>query len=166
MFSSYSLCLLNPLQQVRWPLPRRKVGSARQSTIGPSSSTLQQPPTRTGVQSTSTNSLRAQTFMAADKRRNVCQFCCSWEQASNQCPWGVDTLLTHPHPSGQATHPGGQGLRLQVHPDPLIMEHWILLLSNITLTTSSSAVCASRTTRGWWTVRGGQHCGTQSTGFL
>ena len=47
--------------------------------------------------------LYARTFVAAERRRNVCRFCCSRDHASSQCPWGVDTPISHPLPSAQAS---------------------------------------------------------------
>ena len=64
--------------------------------------------------------LYARTFVAAERRRNVCRFCCSRDHASSQCPWGVDTPVSRPLPSAQAS------LRWSRPPDstPQICRSW------------------------------------------
>ena len=64
--------------------------------------------------------LYARTFVAAERRRNVCRFCCSRDHASSQCPWGVDTPVSRPLPSAQAS------LRCSRPPDsaPQICRSW------------------------------------------
>ena len=49
-------------------------------------------------------SLYACTFMATNRRRNVCRFCCSKDHSSYQCPWGVDTSISGPQ-SGRQSAP-------------------------------------------------------------
>ena len=64
--------------------------------------------------------LYARTFVAAERRRNVCRFCCSRDHTSSQCPWGVDTPVSRPLPSAQAS------LRWSRPPDsaPQICRSW------------------------------------------
>lgn len=44
--------------------------------------------------------LYARTFMAMERRCNVCHFCFSWDHISQQCQWGVDTPLPCPLEDG------------------------------------------------------------------
>lgn len=59
------------------------------------------------------------TFVATERRRNVCQFCCSRDNTSSQCEW-VDTPISRPLPSAQAS------IRWSRSPDstPQICRSW------------------------------------------